>query len=365
MPSATQRAAVVLDEPRSLAALAGQHLAGRARLAVGAQRDEQRIAGHVGTVRGLQRVLAAAGVQEDRVPLELRPEVLAGEHPLLPFAEVVGVAGELDHATVRRMRQANGDVLLGQVLGLVVLVLLVEKEHDLVGGIVGHGGLEELRAAVGDMGHAAGDDQPGGNSLAAVAHLDLDADQRFLGQPRLGLAEQLPLGVAEGGVDVVLGHHGGAALGLRLDDQVAVLALDHARLFHGQGPQPPVVRIADQPAFPLRRVENLLGRLTEFRIHGTPISAGKQGAAGRGHRSTLPEIAKLLSIARGGREIKGPAQASLENARLRKPPPCQPCPPAGHRRAAKKLLRCEIYEHENAIYNHQSEDFVQIFHILG
>ena len=51
---AIERAAVVLDQPGALVALAGEHLASGARLAVGAEGDEQREAGQVGAVGGLR-----------------------------------------------------------------------------------------------------------------------------------------------------------------------------------------------------------------------------------------------------------------------------------------------------------------------
>ena len=210
------------------------------------------------------------------MPPELHPVVLAGEYALLPFAEIVGVAGELDHVAVGRMGQPNGDVLFRQRLGLVVLVLLVEEHQHLVGRVVGHRRLEQLGPAIGKVGKLPRHDQPGGDPLAAVSHLDLDGDQLFAGQLLLGAFQHLALGVAELVVDVVLGHHRRPRLGLRLDHQAAVLALDDAGLFQGHGPQPLAVGIANQPALALGGVEDFLGCLTEFREHGSrsPVCEG-------------------------------------------------------------------------------------------
>ena len=108
---AVERAAVVLDQPGALVALAGQHLAGGAGLAVGAEGHEQRVAGHVRAVAVFQGVLAAAGMEENGVAVELRPIVLAGEDPLLPLAEVIAVADELDQPAVGGVGQPDGDVL--------------------------------------------------------------------------------------------------------------------------------------------------------------------------------------------------------------------------------------------------------------
>ena len=144
----------------------------------------------------------------------------------------------------------------GSSLDLFCSILLVEEHDRLVGRVVRGGRLEELQARIGDVGESPGNDQPRGDAVRAVAHLDVDRDDLLAGQHALGLLQQFLLGAAELGIDVVHGPLRRPRHGLGIGVDAAILGLLDLRLLQGQGLQPGGVGIADEGLSLLGRLED-------------------------------------------------------------------------------------------------------------
>ena len=171
------------------------------------------------------------------------------------------------------MGAADGNGLLRQHLRLVVLVLLVEEHDDRVGRIDRHGGLEQLLAGVGQVRKRLRQDEPGGDALGAVAHGHVDAHQLFPGERFLRLFEQLPLGVAEFGIDVVLRHRRRPRHRFGNHHEVLVLGDADIRLTRGERAKLLVVRVANQPVLLGRGIEDILGGLLKLGEHFHGVSS--------------------------------------------------------------------------------------------